>query len=68
MSEVKAVELRSQSEIIAAKVERESTVDAYRAGYKAGYFYGRMADVSAEYDDRTLVEKSADGNEKGDTE
>lgn len=41
--------------------EQEVTLDAYRMGFEAGYFYGRIHAIKDEpYDDRTPLTKAAE--------
>lgn len=45
-----------------------SRAEAYKAGWRAGYYYGRLAQMNgAPYDERTLVERAgADAAETDD--
>lgn len=45
-------------------MNQPSITESYRAGYEAGYYYGRLAEMNGEgYDSRTPLERSRE-NEK----
>ncbi|WP_010495043.1 hypothetical protein [Paenibacillus elgii] len=44
-----------------------SRAEAYKAGWRAGYYYGRLAQLNGEpYDERTLVERAETATETDD--